>query len=171
MLEIVRFLTGKISTLQFRRRTSMFGNLTNFETCTDAQIAAHASKLDLGETPRDDYPATLLGSIARGRSVIEKRAYGYAIVHPLSLVDVPVDGAPSRRKWTILEILYISPTYRGAGTVDVLLAELKQKYPKWPLYLVCYGEWRRDFFLKHGFVVLTASEQGVFEMGFTRPTD
>ena len=138
----------------------------DFEQLSDEQIVEHAAMQDVGEVQPDSYGPTVLKSIRDGQAVIEKRKYGYAIIHPQGFVDVPVDGAPCRRRRTILEVLFLSPPFRGTCTIDSFLAELKQRYQKRSMYLICHEKWRRDFFIKHGFIVLTEPEPGLFEMEF-----
>ena len=141
-------------------------HVDDFEQLSDEQIVEHAAMQDVGEVQPDWYGPTVLKSVREGHAVIEKRKYGYAIIHPIGFVDVLADGAPSRRKRTILEVLFLSPQFRRTSTIDSFLAELKQRYQKRPIYLLCHETWRRDFFIKHGFIVLTEPEPGLFEMEF-----
>lgn len=142
----------------------MAEHLENFVVMTDAEVASHATTLNLGEIPPKEYRETLLASIEQGSARIEKRAYGYAVVHPVGAVEVEVDGMRKKRKHTVLEVLYLSEPFRGTGAASVFIAEIKQAYSCWPIYLICHESWRRIFFERHGFTVLDEPEPGTFEM-------
>lgn len=108
-----------------------------------------------------DFSQNVLASLANGRAVIERRPYGYAVLHLGVFFGL--------RKMTVLECFYVCSETREQGLGAQFLTELQQTYcNSHGMQLGCYKTWRKDYFSKAGFIVVN-QEGNFFEMTYHRP--
>ena len=135
---------------------------TDFTSMSNAEIAQYVQDhhVDFDEGHFADKAVQVLKALTQG-TVIERRAFGFAIVHPI----YSVHPQGHRRSEAVLWYFYIAPERRRTGLSREFIQDLaNQVSAASDCFLLCTGEKRRDFFLSAGFRVSRVGPDGDFIM-------
>lgn len=96
----------------------------------------------------DSRARTISEAMAHRGTILEKRPFGFAVIHPVGSTDDR--GTPRGRP--VLWYLYVTPTFRGKGLGEAFVRELLGKYAtEKEMDLLCHGPKREAFFKRCGF--------------------
>ena len=124
----------------------------DYQHATDAEVDAflteHRQEMDADGLE----PGDVLAALSAGRAVLERRAYGLAVIQ-LKKVSDPRTGQNGLIPH--LWLLWIDPQTRGLGLGRRFVRELLKLHARgYHMSLVCNGARRRAFFGRLGFRVV-----------------
>lgn len=136
-------------------------NKVDFEKMSDVEIAQFIqdNHEDFGEEKDSEKKAQICTAIKDG-TIIERRPYGFAIVHPEG--SMKPNGI--YRGQSVLWYVYVSVQFRSSAnkrndTSSKFIQELVGEYAKQSaICLLCYGTRRRNFFERCGFSIASQSD-------------
>ena len=118
--------------------------------------------------PSDDLVGRLTRGIGKGDLVVEKRNDAFAIIARANRTyETPVGfpGSITISPEAKLMFLMVANESKGKGLGSALVAEVKARYMEGQeMELECFGEERKHFFERAGFLLTSTHTDGQFDM-------